>query len=173
MSEAGQAGRPGQVVVPGSLPGILLSQVRAPALRSHACIGEVVPEPSSTVLHVCVTCKAITEAEECLGQRLFRALEEGLAGMADVELRPVSCLAACDHGCTAAVFRPGKPFGYLLGHLQPQHAADILDYVRRYGASPTGSVMPSRRAPSLANAILSRFPGYGLDLTETHPKESK
>jgi predicted metal-binding protein len=131
-----------------------------------------VPNLLSTVLHVCVTCKADSESEERRGQRLYRALEESLAGTEDVELRPVSCLAACDHGCTAAVSMPGKPFGYLLGHLQPQHAADILDYARRYGASPTGSVMPSRRAPSLVNAILSRFPAYGLDLTEPHPKET-
>jgi predicted metal-binding protein len=124
------------------------------------------------MLHVCVTCKAASEAEECPGQRLYLALAETLAGTQDaVELRPVSCLAACDHGCTAAIFRPGKPFGYLLGHLQPDHAADILDYARRYGASPTGAVMPSRRAPALANAILSRFPAYGLDPAETHPKE--
>jgi predicted metal-binding protein len=126
------------------------------------------------MLHVCVTCKAASEeAEEGPGQRLYRALAERLAGTQDtVELRPVSCLAACDHGCTAAIFMPGKPFGYLLGHLQPQDAADILDYARRYGASPTGSVMPSRRAPALANAILSRFPAYGLDPAENHPKES-
>ena len=128
----------------------------------------------STLLHVCVTCKAASEAVEPPGQRLYQALAESLAGTADgLELRPVSCLAACDRGCTAAIFKPGKPFGYLLGHLQPQHAADILDYARRYGASPTGSVMPSRRAPSLANSILSRFPAYGLDMTEQQPKESK
>jgi predicted metal-binding protein len=128
----------------------------------------------STTLHVCVTCKVAGEAAEPPGQRLYQALAESLAGTGDdLELRPVSCLAACDHGCTAAIFKPGKPFGYLLGHLQPQQAGDILDYARRYGASPTGSVMPSRRAPSLANSILSRFPAHGLDMTEHSPKESK
>jgi predicted metal-binding protein len=133
-----------------------------------------VSKPLSILLHVCVTCKAASEAAEPPGQRLYHALAESLAGIEDdLELRPVSCLAACDHGCTAAIFKPGKPFGYLLGHLQPQHAADILDYARRYGASPTGSVMPARRAPSLANSILSRFPAYGLDMTAQHPKESK
>jgi predicted metal-binding protein len=133
-----------------------------------------VSKPLSILLHVCVTCKAASEAAEPPGQRLYHALVESLAGIEDdLELRPVSCLAACDHGCTAAVFKPGKPFGYLLGHLQPQHAEDILDYARRYGASPTGSVMPSRRAPSLANSILSRFPAYGLDMTAQHTKESQ
>lgn len=125
----------------------------------------------STTLHVCVTCKAGGDAEP-LGQRLYEALAECLDGTLDeLELRPVACLAACEHGCTAAIFQPGKPFGYLLGYLRPQHAADILDYARRYGASPTGSVMPSRRAPSLAHSILSRFPAYGLDVADQHPKE--
>jgi predicted metal-binding protein len=128
----------------------------------------------STHLHVCVTCKAASEATEPPGQRLYQALVESLAGTGEaLELRPVSCLAACEHGCTAAIFKPGKPFGYLLGRLQPEHAADILDYARRYEASPTGSVMPSRRAPSLAKSILSRFPAHGLDMTDHHPKESK
>ena len=131
-------------------------------------------KPLSTLLHVCVTCKAVSEAAEPPGLRLYEALVASLAGAEDgLELRPVSCLAACDHGCTAAIFQPGKPFGYLLGHLQPQHAEDILDYARRYRTSPTGSVMPSRRAPSLANSILSRFPAYGLDMTAQHPKENK
>ncbi|HVE22771.1 MAG TPA: DUF1636 domain-containing protein [Acidocella sp.] len=125
----------------------------------------------STTLHVCVTCKSGGEAEP-LGQRLYEALAEGLAGTADeLELRPVACLAACERGCTAAIFKPGKLFGYLLGYLQPLHAADILDYARRYDASPTGSVMPSRRAPSLSHSILSRFPAYGLDVAAQHPKE--
>jgi predicted metal-binding protein len=81
-------------------------------------------------------------------------------------LRPVSCLAACEHGCTAAIFMPGKSFGYLLGGLDAAIAPDILDYAHRYSAAPTGAVMPSRRAPSLANAILSRFPAYGLEPAE-------
>ncbi|HTJ90859.1 MAG TPA: DUF1636 domain-containing protein [Acidocella sp.] len=128
----------------------------------------------STLLHVCVTCKAAGEETETPGQRLYQALAQSLAGTGDeLELRPVACLAACERGCTAAIFKPGKPFGYLLGYLQPQQAADILDYARRYSASPTGAVMPSRRAPSLAHSILSRFPAYGLDMAELHSKESK
>jgi predicted metal-binding protein len=153
-------------------PGIRIVLVRAPALALYACIGEVVTKPMSAVLHVCVTCKAGSEAEERPGQRLFAALQELLAGAAGpAELRPVSCLAACDHGCTAAIFMPGKHFGYLLGHLTPGHAMDILDYARSYVASATGAVMPSRRAASLGNAILSRFPAYGLGPSDMQPKE--
>ena len=117
--------------------------------------------PNTAVLHVCITCKAGTEEEPRPGQLLFDALVPLLAG--EVELRPVSCLAACEHGCTAAIFMPGKNFGYLLGGLSAAIAPDIFSYARSYAASTTGAVMPSKRAASLANAILSRFPAYGLE----------
>jgi len=139
-------------------------QVRAPAWHAYACIGESVQKPVSAVLHVCVTCKAGTEDEPRPGQRLYDALA-ALEG--DIELRPVSCLAACEHGCTAAIFMPGKNFGYLLGGLRAEIALDIFTYARSYAASATGAVMPSRRAPTLANAILSRFPAYGLEPAPT------
>jgi predicted metal-binding protein len=140
-------------------------------LRFYARIGEAVTKHSA-VLHVCVTCKAGTDSEERPGQLLYAALEALLGDDSKpVELRPVSCLAACEHGCAAAIFMPGKHFGYLLGRLGPEQAADILDYARLYGASATGAVMPSRRAPSLANAILSRFPAYGLEPANPQPKD--
>jgi predicted metal-binding protein len=113
------------------------------------------------------------ESEGRPGQLLYAALEALMAGTSGpAVLRPVSCLAACEHGCTASIFMPGKHFGYLLGRLTPEHASDVLDYARLYGASATGAVMPSRRAASLANAILSRFPAYGLEPAATEPKEN-
>jgi predicted metal-binding protein len=155
-----------------SYPGIHVVLVGAPILRLYAPIGEVVTKPASAVLHVCVTCKAGNDSEERPGRQLYDALETLLVGAsAPAELRPVSCLAACDHGCTAAIFMPGKSFGYLLGNLTPGHATDILDYAQSYVASPTGAVMPSRRAASLSHAILSRFPAYGLDPSNMQPKE--
>ena len=113
------------------------------------------------VLHVCSTCRAgmSDNAEERPGALLFRALQtlnETASGALD--LRSISCLAACDRGCTAAISMPGK-FNYLLGGLSPETAADVFDYAHRYGASPTGLVLPSRRAESLRHAILGRFPG--------------
>ena len=129
---------------------------------------ESVTKPLSAVLHVCVTCKAGKDSEPRPGQLLYDALDALLGGgLAPMQLRPVSCLAAFQNGCTAAIFMPGKPFGYLLGGLEAAHASDILDYARSYVASATGAVMPSRRAPSLANAILSRFPASGLEPVST------
>ena len=120
------------------------------------------------VLHVCSTCRAGTSAdgEERPGALLLRALQtlnETASGALD--LRSISCLAACDRGCTAAISMPGK-FNYLLGGLSPETAADVFDYAQRYGASATGLVLPSRRASSLRHAILGRFPGVetGVDL---------
>ena len=115
------------------------------------------------VLHVCLTCKADQVCEgdqERPGQHVYRALEHLIAeadAAAAIDLRPVSCLASCDRGCAATIFMPGK-FGYLLGGLTPAHAADLLAYAGAYAASPTGVVLPSRRAPSLRHAILGRFP---------------
>lgn len=131
--------------------------------------------PIASVLHVCVTCKAGKSDDDDQirpGQVLYDAIAALCAGMtAPVEVRPVSCLAACTQGCTATIFMPGKNFGYLLGNLVPEQAADILDYAQSYVASATGAVMPSRRAPSLANAIIGRFPSYGMAISPAQPKE--
>lgn len=78
-------------------------------------------------------------------------------GLVPVTLHPVSCLAACDRGCTAAIAMPGR-WTWLLGHLGPEKAEDLLAYARLYAASPRGTVMPSRRPASLADMVLGRLP---------------
>jgi predicted metal-binding protein len=117
--------------------------------------------PVRPVLHVCVTCRAGEPegaAPERPGARLHAALTDlNRAAGEPVDLRPVSCLAACERGCTAAISMPGK-FAYLLGGMGPGTAEDVFDYAGRYAASPTGLVLPSRRAQSLRHAILGRFP---------------
>lgn len=74
-----------------------------------------------------------------------------------ITLRPVACLAACDRGCTAAIAMPGR-WTWLLGHLGPEKAEDLLVYAQLYAASAKGTVMPSRRPASLADMILGRVP---------------
>jgi predicted metal-binding protein len=120
------------------------------------------PSLSRPVLHICITCKAgeIVEGDALApGGQLHDALADlnAAAGL-PVDLRTVSCLAACDHGCTAAISMPGK-FSYLLGGMSPQTAVDVFDYAQRYAASKTGLVLPSKRAESLRHAVLGRFPG--------------
>ena len=111
------------------------------------------------VLHVCITCRAglpLAEGETAPGRHMLDAV----AGHADceaVELREVSCLSVCSNGCAAAIAMPGK-WRYLLGGLAPALAGDLLAYARLYAAHPTGTVLPSKRPPSLARMIMGRLP---------------
>ena len=74
-----------------------------------------------------------------------------------VELREVTCLSLCSTGCAAAISMPGK-WSYLLGRLDTELAGDLLDYAASYAASATGTVLPSKRAPSLARMVMGRLP---------------
>ncbi len=115
-----------------------------------------VPRPS---LHVCVTCRTgpppATEEPVRAGRVLFNNIAERAGGM--VGLHEVECLANCARGCSAAITMPGK-WSYLLGGLDPSLAADLLDYAATYAQSKTGTVMPSRRAPSLRDMVVGRIP---------------
>jgi predicted metal-binding protein len=110
-------------------------------------------------LHVCVTCRTgrpLAEGQTPPG----RFMHDAVATHADahaVQLREVSCLSLCDHGCAAAIAMPGK-WSYLLGGLQPALAGDLLHYATLYAAHPTGTVLPSKRAPSLAQMVKGRLP---------------
>ncbi|HTR16502.1 MAG TPA: DUF1636 domain-containing protein [Acetobacteraceae bacterium] len=113
-------------------------------------------------LHVCVTCRAgrdLAPDEMPPGAHLHAALAARLAGQAEpvVALREVTCLAACGHGCTAALAAPGK-WTMLLGHLSAELAEDLLTYAGTYAASERGTVLPSRRPASLRDIVLGRIP---------------
>ena len=113
-------------------------------------------------LHICTTCRTglpLAEGETPPGQFMFEAVA-ALAGP-DIALLPVKCLSSCDHGCAAAISAPGK-WTYLLGRLDPSMAPDLLAYAETYAAHPTGTVLPSRRPPSLARIILGRMPDLSV-----------
>jgi predicted metal-binding protein len=103
----------------------------------------------------------LDEGETTPGQRLHDAVLALAGNEAPVAVHSVSCLASCERGCAAAISAPGK-WGYLLGGLSAGVAADLLTYGAAYAASKTGTVMPSRRPPSLAAAVLGRFPAQEL-----------
>jgi len=120
-----------------------------------------VSEPE-IVLHVCTTCRAGTDTREGIpvpGQVLHDRLAALLAldPSRPVRLDAIECLAVCNDGCAAAIAMPGK-WSYLLGRLHPDKAEDLLVFARSYGASRTGTVMPSKRPASLATMILGRIP---------------
>ena len=113
----------------------------------------------SPVLHVCTTCRAgqpLGEGEAPPGRRMHDAIAAHPEAGA-VELREVTCLSVCDGGCAAAISMPGK-WSYLLGGLAPELTGDLLAYARSYAAHPTGTVLPSKRAASLARMIRGRLP---------------
>ena len=110
-------------------------------------------------LHVCVTCRAglpLPDGATPPGRFMHSAVASH-ADSAAVELREVSCLSVCDHGCAAAIAMQGK-WSYLLGRLDPAMAGDLLFYARAYAAHPTGTVLPSKRPASLGRMVMGRLP---------------
>lgn len=107
-----------------------------------------------------MTCRGgrdLAEGESPPGRLLHDAVLHA-RGDSAVAVREVVCLAACDQGCAAAIAAPGK-WGYLLGHLTLDHAADLLTYGAAYAASASGAVLPSKRPASLhRGVILGRLP---------------
>jgi predicted metal-binding protein len=106
-------------------------------------------------LHVCVTCGYPDEPRS--GQILHDRIAGLLKGDEPFVLKPITCLARCDDGCSVAATAPGK-WGYLLGRLSPDHAADLITYATAYAATASGAVLPSRRPASLKNVIIGRTP---------------
>lgn len=131
------------------------------------------PEPlpqDRPTLYVCTTCRRGGPAmEQPPGAQLYERLVALCAAEhatpnttpaeapLPVEIRTVECLAACDRGCTAAIAMPER-WTWLLGHLGPEKAEDLLTYARLYAASKRGTVMPSRRPASLSDMVLGRVP---------------
>ena len=111
------------------------------------------------ILHVCTTCRGglpLAEGQTPPGRHMHNAVaDHPEAGR--VDLREVACLSLCDQGCAAAISTPGK-WSYLLGRLDTSLAGDLLDYAALYAQSATGTVLPSKRAPSLARMVLGRMP---------------
>ncbi len=125
------------------------------------------------VLHVCLTCRpadgeSVRPDTPTGGARLHDALIARVAArdLDDrVRINPVTCMANCDQGCSAAASAPGK-WSYIAGHLEAEQADDLIDYALAYGESKTGVVMPSRRAPSLKDVFVARVPAHPDDLAE-------
>ncbi len=113
------------------------------------------------ILHICTTCRAgmpLEPGQTPPGQHMHDAVAALLAAApASLELRAVTCLSSCGDGCAAAISQPGK-WSYLLGRLDTSLAADLLTYAATYAAHRTGTVLPSKRPPSLARMVLGRLP---------------
>ena len=114
------------------------------------------------LLHVCTCCRAgrppVADAD-LPGAMLHRRLQALLAERSDVPVRllEAKCLSNCDNGCSAAIAMPGK-WSYLLGGLDLDCAADLVEYAAIYAASQNGAVLPSKRPASLARMVHGRIP---------------
>lgn len=139
----------------------------APANRRRRATDTLGAMSDLPTLHVCVTCRAnrpLVEGEPVLGRVLYEAVAEHLDPM--ISLQPVVCLGNCLQGCSAAMTQDGK-WSYLLGHLTPDHAADLAAYAVAFARSENGTVWRSGRAESLRDAIVARIPGHGFVQKET------
>ena len=138
--------------------------------------GEAGPRDRRPVLHICLTCRPAGQPEDApndpaAGSAFHDAVRHRLRarGLEDsVRLNPVTCMANCEQGCSAALSARGK-WSYVAGYLGAALADDVIDYALVYGASRTGVVMPSKRAPSLRDAVVARVPAFPDDVPQ--PRE--
>lgn len=133
-------------------------------------------------LYVCTTCKqdgtSLAEGETPPGRLLYEAVArklEDLGDAAPVDVAPVVCFANCEQGCSAGLSQPGK-WAYMVGHIGPEHADDLIAYGAAYAKSEIGAVLRSGRPDSLRHAIVGRFPTHlafpQSDLPETDMKDA-
>ncbi|MCB9958106.1 MAG: DUF1636 domain-containing protein [Rhodospirillaceae bacterium] len=121
-------------------------------------------------LYICTTCTGVAgdgargaadydaAGEPRPGSRLYGTVRDAAsAAHAPVEIHPVTCLANCEQGCSAAIAQPGK-WGYLLGRLTPDMAEDVLAYAATYAQSASGTVLRKNRPDSLRNVLMARVP---------------
>ncbi|MCU9849422.1 DUF1636 domain-containing protein [Defluviimonas sp. WL0024] len=114
----------------------------------------------TVTLHVCTTCRMgqpIPEDEVRPGTRLLEALQA--AGAPEgVQIVPVECLSACDHGCNIALSGPGR-WSYVYRGLNPdEHVEDILAGAAAYAATGDG-IVPWRERPQIfRKQSLARIP---------------
>ena len=135
--------------------------------------GESEPRDRRPVLHICMTCRPADAAPDApndpaAGSEFHDAVLRRLSARrleSSIRVNPISCMANCEQGCSAALSSPGK-WSYIAGFLRAELADDVIDYALVYGASRTGVVMPSKRAPSLRDAVVARVPAHPDDLLE-------
>ncbi len=122
------------------------------------------------VVHVCMTCKAgqpLPDGQVAPGAQLFAALNADITPQG-VEIRPVECLSACDHGCNIALTQAGA-WSYVYGRLTLADVPEILRGAAAYAATTDG-IVPWRERPVIfRKQSLARIPPMPLPVPmETH-----
>lgn len=115
-------------------------------------------------LVVCSTCRLSpdepVDAEGVSGgRRLLQAVTAAAARAPELRVEEQACLWACRSHCTVYLAQSGKP-AYLAGTFAPtaEAAEAIVDFARRYAASPDGAV-PYRDWPEgMKGHFIARLP---------------
>jgi predicted metal-binding protein len=86
-----------------------------------------------------------------------------LCSSEELEIQPVECLWACNHGCVVSVSSPNKPT-YLFVNLPPKEsAAALLEFMRLYIKSRKGMI-PWKQLPELLqSAAFAQIPPVVVD----------
>ena len=135
-------------------------------------------------LDVCITCRGsqlVRDAEPAEEQSeaqpaddaprpgalllaaIRKAAGENSELAADIEIREVECLSACDNGCSVALSFPGK-WSYVYGHMTTDNATDILAGAAAYSASTDGLVRWRERPQVFRKQCLARVPPQSPEL---------
>lgn len=125
---------------------------------------------SHSVLFICQKCNFTqTEAEKKGVRSGFRLLTKTYEVFKNqkpakqIEVRAMSCFGLCKKSCAAAIMAEDK-FGYLMGELDPDYAAeDLVEFAICHANTPDGIVPKSRRNETVKNSIIARIPLPRLD----------
>jgi predicted metal-binding protein len=134
----------------------------ATSVDTPAASGACAAAASNAItVYVCITCRGgkpldlVPVPGEVLAAATTRAAEgTGIA------VRPISCLANCNRGLSAAVRRDGA-WTYVFGNLDPSGgAAALIEGAKLFAAAPDG-LMPWRGRPdALKRGLVARTPPF-------------
>jgi len=124
-------------------------------------------------IYVCVSCRISIEGDECNFDRPGGALACTIkgclsdAGAADIEVKPVECLAVCTRPCTIALTGEDK-WTYVVGDLDAQaHASEIAAAAQLFAASGDGIIPWKERPLPFRKGVIARIPPKTYQLAET------
>jgi predicted metal-binding protein len=114
---------------------------------------------AATIIYVCTTCRRPEDPETSprpgagLASATISAAEN-----ADIDVRPLRCLANCKRGCTAVVKHEGA-WTYIFGHLDAEKDAQALIEGAKLLAGAADGLMPWRGRPdALKRGLIARVP---------------
>ena len=115
-------------------------------------------EPDVTIF-VCTNCREASDSEARPGIGLIAALREAAAGK-PLSIKPVTCLANCEKGPSAA-FNHRSGWSYVFGHLSLDTVEDILVGAMMLADDDRG-LLPLRGRPTClrGKGMTARIPPF-------------